>query len=298
MGLYDREYYRRDMREPPGVTPGRALGLSMTAWLIIANVAVFFFDFLLTKGRSSLLGAWWRETLYLHPFDVFARGHVWQPLTSMFLHADFFHILFNMWFLYIFGKGIENLYGRRNFLAFYLCAGIFAGLAYSAIGVVTRNPTPAIGASGGVMGVVVLYAFHFPYQRLYVWGILPVLVWQLAAFFVGLDLLYFLGGAGGNVANAAHLGGALFGAIYRFVDLRFDSLLARLKGLVPDKRPASRPRPPAPPPPAPRIPPPGADPEVRRRVDVLLDKISRHGLSSLTDEERDFLRNASKQYRG
>jgi membrane associated rhomboid family serine protease len=190
----------------------------------------------------------------------------------------------------MFGKGIERLYGRWNFLAFYLAAGVAAGLLFVVTSLLNRDPRPAVGASGAVMGVVVLYAFHFPRQRVYVWGIVPVLIWQLAIFFVGIDLLYFLGGSQGNIANAAHLGGAAFGAIYRFVDLRTDRFLALWKRLA--ARPAGTP------PPPPRA--PGAspvDPAGRARVDALLDKISKDGLSSLTDEERAFLRDASNQYR-
>jgi hypothetical protein len=142
------------------------------------------------------------------------------------------------------------------------------------------------------MGAVILFAFHFPRQRLMVWGIVPVMVWQIAVFYVVVDLLMFTLGRGGNVANAAHLGGAAFGAAYYFLDLRIQTL-GKLVGI--GKKSSRAPVPP-PLPPTPR-PGPGVDPHVRDRVDALLDKISRKGLTSLTDEERDFLRDASGKYR-
>ncbi len=292
MGIYDREYYRRDMRPPPDYTPGRRPGLSLTAWLIIANVVVFFFGFLLTGMRDSPLGKWWIQTFALWPDAVFAKGRVWQLVTSMFLHAGFLHILFNMWFLWLFGKGMERLYGRLNFFLFYIAAGVSASLLFTVTTLLAGEFHYAVGASGGVIGVVVLYAFHYPRQRIYIWGVLPVLVWQLAAFFVGLDLLYFIGGRGGNVAHAAHLGGAAFAVVYRYLDLRIEPMLARLKRRAPK---APRPRAPDGLPPPPRLDP--VNPQTRARVDALLDKISRHGLTSLTDEERDFLRNASRDFR-
>ncbi|MHC5078822.1 MAG: rhomboid family intramembrane serine protease [Planctomycetota bacterium] len=221
MGIYDRDYYRRDMRTPPEDIPGQRTGLSITAWLIIINVVVFILSFLVLNMKNSPLSGWCYRNFFLWPvFDgslnVLGGGafRFWQPVTSMFLHSpgDIFHILFNMWFLWMFGKGIERLYGPWNFLGFYMTAGVIAGLLWVLTAYLRNEPHPAVGASGAVMGVVVLYAFHFPRQKVYIWGILPVLIWQLAVFFVGLDLLYFLGGRGGNVANAAHLGGAAFGA--------------------------------------------------------------------------------------
>jgi membrane associated rhomboid family serine protease len=296
MGIYDRDYYRRDMPEPVDDVPGKVIGLSMTAWLIIVNVAVFGASFLLFSRPGTLLYDWWRSNMELWPNFHYVPGAAlfrpWQLVTCMFLHGGFWHILFNMWMLWIFGKGVEQLYGRWNYLAFYMVAGITASGLYVLTSWLRGTPNPAVGASGAVMGAVILFAFHFPRQRLMVWGIVPVMVWQIAVFYVVVDLLMFTLGRGGNVANAAHLGGAAFGAAYYFLDLRIQTL-GKLVGI--GKKSSRAPVPP-PLPPTPR-PGPGVDPHVRDRVDALLDKISRKGLTSLTDEERDFLRDASGKYR-
>jgi len=302
MGIYDRDYYRRDMAEPVEGVPGRTPGLSLTTWLIVINVVALVLSYFLLSMQDSVIADWWKKNLLLWPNfrrlppdllgDRPGLFRPWQLVTSVFLHEGFWHILLNMWMLWLFGRGIEQLYGRWNFLAFYLAAGITAGALYVLTSYIRGTPNGALGASGAVIGTVVLYAFHFPRQKLYIWGIVPVLVWQMAAFFVALDLYYFTTGQGGNVANAAHLGGAAFGVAYYYLDLRFESL-GRIMGLG---KKASRPAVPPLVPPTPR-PSASVDPHVRDRVDALLDKISRDGLTSLTDEERDFLRDASGKYR-
>jgi len=297
MSLYDRDYYRQDMRPPVDGVPGStAGGLSVTTWLIILNIVVFVFTYFARGAHNLPLAKWWAENMILWPLfsdhPDYGSFRPWQVVTSMFMHVDIWHILVNMWVLWMFGKGIEKLYGKWNYLAFYMTAGVVAGLLFVLTSALRGDPRAAVGASGAIAGVVVLFAFHFPRQKVYFWGIVPLLVWQLAVGFIAIDLAMFVFAKGGNIANAAHLGGAAFGVFYRYVDLRFESLAGLLAGTKPKPRP--------------RVPsyfpdeelaPPPLDGDVRARVDLLLDKISREGLTSLTEEERAFLRDASNRYR-
>jgi hypothetical protein len=145
----------------------------------------------------------------------------------------------------------------------------------------------------------VLYAFHRPRQLIYIWGVFPLQVRWLAVLVVSMDLMMLLGRANTNIAHCAHLGGVLFAVIYHYADLRW-SRIFRLFEKAPDRGPG--PESWEVPPPPPTILPNeeedalGDMDEVEMRVDTLLDKISQKGLTSLTEEERQFLRDASRRY--
>ena len=131
------------------------------------------------------------------------RGQVWRPLTHAFCHdrGDLFHILFNMLFLYWFGCTLESMYGSREFLLFYLTAAMAAALAYVALDLYTGTSVPAVGASGAVMAVMMLYAWHFPRETIYMMWVLPVQVRFLIVFYVIWDLHPVLLQLGGDRAR-------------------------------------------------------------------------------------------------
>jgi membrane associated rhomboid family serine protease len=296
MSIHDRDYYRDGPGPEVFYEAPRPTGLSITAWLIIINVAVFVFTLIVFGLRDSPLPDFLRDTFYTWANHKFRP---WQLLTGTFFHSvqGFWHILFNMWILWVFGKGLEQLLGRRDFLTFYLLAGVLASLCFvvwaQAGG---TGDVPAIGASGAVMGVVVLFAFLRPRQVFLLFGVFPLQVRWIAGFAVAADLLMLYTTPQSNIAHCAHLGGALFGVIYRYVDLRWERLLRLWRRLRRRGRGATGPHR------IPDIPPPDADAgekdAVDRRVDELLNKISRGGLGSLTDDERKFLKDASRRYGG
>ena len=153
---------------------------------------------------------------------------------------------------------------------------------------------PALGASGGVMAVVVVYAFFFPNRRIFFMGLFPMTVKWLAILYVGIDLLGVFNKSSG-VAHFAHLGGALVGLLWYKLDVRLfgadgASFAPRIASLF-RRRP--KPRRPA----VEREPERLVDPAVEARVDALLEKISRDGIGSLSDEERKFLKKASTRYK-
>jgi membrane associated rhomboid family serine protease len=175
----------------------------MTPWvrnLLIANVAIH----LLVPAGSSL----W----YMGGFsgvDVFREP--WTLFTYQFLHAPGFgHIFFNMLGLYFFGPRLEERMGARNFLAMYLGAGVFGALLSAVF-----TPTAfMIGASGAVYGVIAAFAVVWPFERVYLWFVLPVPIWALAIFMVVFSLQSSVVGANDGIAHFAHLGGLAFGGAY------------------------------------------------------------------------------------
>ncbi len=241
--------------------------------------------------REHILEDW----LILDPNKV-AHGQVWRLVTHAFCHdrGSIWHILFNMLFLYWFGCTLESMYGTREFLLFYLSAAVIAGLAYVAVDFATGSAAPAMGASGAVLAVTMLYALHFPYERICIFWFFPLPMWLLMALYVIWDLHPLLQQLSGEevytgIGHAAHLGGLAFGFLYGWFQWRIEPLVSWIPGLHrdPSFRPArfrdrttSRSL--------------GPDPEMER-VDDILRKISEQGQDSLTDEERAILASASER---
>ena len=144
---------------------------------------------------------------------------VWQLITYMFMHQAiytngeiaFAHILFNMFALWMFGSTLENFWGSKRFLTFYVLCGIFAGVAQ----LIMQKNGYAIGASGAIMGIMAAFAYLFPNTEMFLMFIpIPVKAKYVIPGYVALDLFSgFSDTAGDNVAHWAHLGGALAGLI-------------------------------------------------------------------------------------
>ncbi|MBK9938948.1 MAG: rhomboid family intramembrane serine protease [Chitinophagaceae bacterium] len=180
--------------------------------LIIINVLVWIAQLSLdAQYQITMRGALWPVNSPLfEPYQIF---------TTMFLHAPsfemFFHILFNMFALYMFGRVLENVWGAKRFLFFYLACGVGASAAHLLMQHFMGGFAPAVGASGAVMGVLVGFGYLFPNTELM---IIPIPVPVKAKWVViGYILLDLFGGfgkvAGDNIAHFAHLGGALTGFI-------------------------------------------------------------------------------------
>lgn len=162
---------------------------------------------------------------FLVSWSALEEGRLWTLLSSVFSHVDFWHIFINMYVLSSFGGFLEIVLGKAAFLKFYCLAGIVSSLSHCLVSAwVLNEPTlPALGASGAISGLVLLFALLFPRQRLYLFGIVPMPALWGALAFVGLDVWGLVAQARGGglpIGHGAHLGGALFGAIYYFVFLR------------------------------------------------------------------------------
>lgn len=270
-------------------------GFVLTEWvkrLLIANGAVF----LVTLAFPALV-----YYLGLAPGRLLTQP--WSVATYMFVHLGFFHLLFNMLALFFFGPPLEERWGSREFLKFYLLAGLGGAILSLAF------PGGLIaGASGAIYGILVAFALHWPDNPIYIWGIFPVKAKWLVTFIVGISVFYSLSGGAGGVAHLAHLGGAAAGFLYLKSPWapagwgaapRRRSKPRQRGGLLPTSRAERRSE-------AVRKERPTVEARAARAreheralddVDRILDKISEHGLSSLTDDERQRLDEASRRFR-
>jgi membrane associated rhomboid family serine protease len=303
MGIYDREYYRRDGPSFLSSLTDRSRGC---VWLIGITVACFIIQVAFKSPEDG--GSPFTEALDLKPTLVL-HGEIWRLLTYAFLHDPFnlWHILINMLVLWWFGTVVEDLYGTKEFVLVYLTAALVGGLAYTLAGeleLLGAKPwVPCVGASGAVMAIMVLCALHFPYRRVFIFPLpISLPLWLLATLYIGWDLFSFLSGRHTNVAVTAHLGGALFGLLYYNRHWRLLGLWSALTSWQRQLfRPRLRvyheePRQPvtvaAPPTPAADL-----DEQLEAKLDAVLEKVARHGQSSLTDNERQILIRASEVYK-
>jgi rhomboid family protein len=163
----------------------------MTPWvsgLLVANLAVFFLE----RAMPGLA-----QRLALVPARL--PDQPWTIVTYMFVHAGFGHIFGNMLSLYVFGPRLEDKLGSTRFAWLYFASGIAGGL----LSWVFDPYTPIVGASGAVFGVSLGFAYYWPRETIYIWGVLPLQAWVLVAILTVLNLFGFEAG----VAHFAHLGG-------------------------------------------------------------------------------------------
>jgi membrane associated rhomboid family serine protease len=187
--------------------------------LVIACGIGFFlqyFDYL--SGAPSFA-----QKFGLVPAAVTQRYYVWQLVTYIFLHGGFFHILFNMLGLYMFGSALESTWGTRQFTKFFFICGI--GAAITTVIVSPHSPIPIIGASGAIMGLLLAFGVLFPNAPIYLYMIIPIPAKWFVVIFGAINLMSALSVTNSGVAYVTHLGGMLVGLIYlkggRFIpDLR------------------------------------------------------------------------------
>ena len=185
--------------------------------IIFINVAVWIIQLVMDRqgfGLTEMLGLYPVTSPAFRPYQV---------LTHMFTHADYnpngsiilYHILFNMFTLWMFGRILENIWGPKRFLNFYLLCGIGAAAAHLLVQYITKNESMAIGASGAIMGVAVAFAYLFPNTPLYIMFIpIPIKAKWVMIAFIAYDFFVGVASVGGdNVAHFAHLGGAITGFI-------------------------------------------------------------------------------------
>lgn len=180
-----------------------AMKSTATAVLIGINVAVF----LLLPPQSMAF-----QMLSLQPLvaqDGVVYFRLWQLVTYAFLHGGLMHILFNMWGLWLFGSEIERYLGSRRLLVLYFASVLSAAAAQMLTPLwVHVEPEPVVGASGGVFGLLLVYAFMFPRRKLIILPIpVPISAWLFATLYAGIELFLGITGAQTNVAHFAHLGG-------------------------------------------------------------------------------------------
>ncbi len=175
-----------------------------TRAILIANVAVFLLQQVASESTISLFALWPLGTLF----------RPWQVVTYAFLHAGLTHIFFNMFALYMFGGTLENYWGSRRFAVYYFASVLAAAGTELLVLSQSKLVEPVIGASGGVFGLLLGFAWFFPRQRLMLlFPPIPLPAWLFVTLYGGLELVLGVTGAQDSVAHFAHLGGMLGGAV-------------------------------------------------------------------------------------
>jgi membrane associated rhomboid family serine protease len=159
-----------------------------------------------------LARGWVEFNFGLVPVLVWRKYFIWQLLTYIFLHGGFSHILFNLLALWMFGGELENYWGSKRFLFYFLFCGIGAGIC-----TVVLTPygfIPVIGASGAIYGLLLAFGWLFPNRLIYIYFLFPIPAKYFVILFGLIELVSSIEGTGGGVAHLTHLGGLLFGLFY------------------------------------------------------------------------------------
>ncbi len=162
---------------------------------------------------------------FLVSWDGLMQGRFWTLITSVFSHNMFIHFLMNMFVLSSFGPVLERLLGSRRFIMVYFIAGVFSSFCHALVSAMLlgQPDLPALGASGAVSAVILIFSFLFPKNTILIFGLIPVPALWGAVLFIGLDVWGLVAQAEGGglpIGHGAHLGGAFTGIIYYYFFLR------------------------------------------------------------------------------
>lgn len=266
---------------------------SITITMLIVLGACFIIQSILfsySRGGSMFL-----QELFLQP-EAVSRGHIWQFLTFQFLHGDFIHVLFNGIVLFFCGRALEQVLSNSQWLKLYFGAGIAGGIlhALGSLALPFNFPTPVVGASAGVYGLLAAFCFLNPQQDIYLFFVLRFPAKVFFYISLGLSAFFILAPAGGQRlgAHGAHLGGLLFGYAYvrwfRHMEMKWklptvQNVFRKPKVFVHTRQANQWPSQPTPKADLP------SEEFISKEVDPILDKISAHGIQSLTERERKIL---------
>lgn len=270
--------------------------------LMISNVVVFVLAGLVSlfTYHGMPVAAYVQKLLYLFPLG--AGFMPWQLVTYMFMHGGMLHLLLNMLILWFLGMELENLWGSKRFVIYYLVCGIGAGLTTLLIGPLFGPAAPTVGASGAIYGVLIAFGVLFPERPLFFLFLpIPIRAKYFVMIYIGIELYAGISGTTDGIAHFAHLGGAAVG----YLLLLIDRGITRIPGVVGRSSDAK-----------------SSGPDIRvmnptgretisdatyydikdedaainqKRIDEILDKISVSGYQNLTEEEKRILFDASKK---
>lgn len=245
--------------------------------IILINVCVFVL-IELSGFRFEIF-----ELFGLVPEDTWRSLKIWQPLTYLFLHSGLFHIFINMFVLWMFGRDLENRWGKKSFIRYFLITGIGSGIVTILFDL--ESNIPVVGASGAVYGVLMAYALAFPNRLVYLYGLFPVKVKYLIAFLGAAAFLASISEARSTISHLTHLSGMIIGLVYLKKGKLFTNWsrwIPKIKlhsDSSPGKAASSRMR-----------------NEDKRKIDAILDKLKENGWDELSENEKQQLFSASKNY--
>jgi membrane associated rhomboid family serine protease len=306
MGIYDRDYYREDSRwsNPFARSQGTLFLCLLYFFMFIAQVASTEQGPLGQAPQTAGLTA----ALQLDVDRTINKGEVWRVVTYALVHDEWItHVIFTIVFLVWIGHQVEDLYGTKEYLAFFLFTSLLGGIVYTAVGAIAGNTLPLLGPSGAVTAVLILFALHYPAWRFF---FLPI--WLIIAIYALQDVAGLAAGGSNPARVAVHLTGAAFALAYHTYTLR---VLNWIPGRSGSKRTARRqPQPklrvrqqqPEPEPAAASVSASAAkgssssgpvDEHLEAKLDQVLEKVQKHGKESLTESEREILLKASEIYK-
>ena len=241
--------------------------------LISINFVIFILQ---TLSRS--------ETLFfplfgLVPKLVWSEKMIWQPVTYLFFHGGIWHVLINMFVLWMFGSELERLWGKNHFLKFYFITGVGSGLATMLVNV--QSITPVVGASGAVYGVLLAYGLTYPNRTVYLYGIIPI---KSLWFVLGIGFIAFMSSFDNmsQVSHVTHLSGMLIGYFMIKKPIKLKGLWFQLRKktleyqIQREEKELSK------------------NFIVEQDINQILDKINQEGFDSLTEEEQERLYKGSQ----
>ena len=176
--------------------------------LIFVNIGVYLLQFIAHLLGSSVIDLYFG----LVPIRVTQDLMLWQLVTYMFLHGGFFHILFNMLTLFMFGNELERYWGTPRFLNYYFITGIGAGICSWIVA--PHSNSVVIGASGAIYGLLLAYGLTYPNRIVYINFLFPVKVKWLVLIMGAVAFMSSVSGADSGIASIAHLGGMVIGYLF------------------------------------------------------------------------------------
>ena len=273
---------------------------SATVVLLVVNVVAFILQNILYRFSSFPVDGWFALS-----GGGLRHGFVWQLLTYQFMHGGLLHLLLNCWAIYVFGREVEETLGLKSFLTLYFTSGVIGGLFQGLAGVLLGGAfaAPVVGASAGAFGLVAAFATLYPERplMLLLFFIIPVSMRaKFLLLFSALLTVFGLVFPMDNIAHAAHLGGMLTGLVFVRYAIHWRWHWPRLqqphrqpvRPLVHAQRRTSAPWSQKQESVDEDLP---TDEFLSKAVDPILDKISAHGIQSLTERERRILETAREK---
>ncbi len=243
--------------------------------LISINIIIFLLQSI--SGQERILF----QLFGIVPTNTFGQLMLWQPFTYLFLHGGIWHVLINMFVLWMFGSELETLWGRQEFLKYYFFTGVGSGLVTVLFSL--NSPVAVVGASGAIYGILLAYGLIFPNRYVYLYFFIPVRVKYFVIVIGALAFFSSLGSSSSGVSHLTHFSGMLIGFGYLKSNVRLDALknmvMQQKDGIrhriIKKKR--------------------RRDDDLRLEVDRMLDRINEVGYDGLSEKEKKFLYEASKK---
>ena len=241
--------------------------------LVSVNFGIFLLQSLSGAERMFF------ELFGLVPKLIWSAFMIWQPVTYLFFHGGIWHVLINMFVLWMFGSELERLWGKQHFLKYYFVTGVGSGIITANFAL--HSTTPVVGASGAVFGVLLAYGLTYPNRTVYLYGIIPI---KSILFVIGIGVLAFISSFDSTtqISHITHLAGMAIGYVmlkrrWQWKDIWFSIRKKTLEyQLQLEEKKMSRRQ------------------ELEQDIDRLLDKINRGGFHSLSEDEEQKLYENSK----